>query len=135
MSTPDPNCKHHWLIDQHNHGICKHCGGEKDFPGIGDIPDINSWRGGHHGDEDPVEGGSDMADRDVSEEHKPEPVAVHVKEGVPQLKCPYCPFETPYPAALGAHKFRKHGVRGKAFTEEEQNKAQQASVELEIMFS
>jgi len=46
MRQPDPNCRHWWILDSHNHGVCKLCGSEKDFPGTGDIlfEKKNPWR-------------------------------------------------------------------------------------------
>jgi len=64
--APVDDCTHHWLIDQLNHGVCKHCGSEKDFPGIADIEEF-SWRARHHSDKDPIEGGSDMGDKPPSD--------------------------------------------------------------------
>ena len=30
-------CRHYWLIDGRNIGVCKYCGSVKKFPGGGDI--------------------------------------------------------------------------------------------------
>jgi hypothetical protein len=96
--------KHHWIIDAKNFGVCKYCGDTKQFPGIEDIQDVNTWRARHHADEDPVEGGSDMADKPSSELAGLE--LDEARERVEQQR------------------------DGKEGTAEEQGKAEQAGVEL-----
>ena len=61
------NCIHHWIIDSKQHGVCKHCGAEKDFPGLADVENGTGWRRPHTVSEDSVKGGGDMADKYPSE--------------------------------------------------------------------
>jgi len=30
--TKQETCIHYWVIDSSHHGVCKHCGAERDFP-------------------------------------------------------------------------------------------------------
>jgi hypothetical protein len=45
--SSDTPCCHHWLIDKPNgalsHGICKHCGAERDFANIPPVFHGNSY--------------------------------------------------------------------------------------------
>jgi hypothetical protein len=77
MPTPDPNCKHYWILDAKNFGVCKYCGSTQQFPGIGDIEkgQGNSWRSRRRV-ESLVDGGVDMPGDDGDKEHKAEEFTV-----------------------------------------------------------
>jgi len=101
-------CKHHWVLDEVSFGVCKLCGDEKQFPRLGDIDELDIWRGHHPSKKD-----RQVVDDGVgSMPEKPdtEVEVTTVKPAPSTVTCSVCGKEGIGVRGLPSHLYFKHRV-------------------------